>query len=173
MRRTSRIALILGGLAIVTAAAMPVSAARLGVGLHYLRTIDEYGDIDGFSQNDFSLFGSVTLPVAMLKVEGDVEWIPDYVGSDNHLIQPAAYGLLDLGLLYGGVGIGIGYLTGDGNGWATNPFYALRAGVELGLAGFAIDAFASYRFQNASFTDGVENIDLDALTLAAQIKFDM
>jgi hypothetical protein len=170
MKRTSRLALVLCGLVLV-GVAVPASATQLGVGLHYLRTIDEYKDIKDFSQNDFSLFGSVTIPLTLLKIEGDLEWTPDYVGSSNHLIQPAAYGFVDLGLLYGGVGIGIGYLTGDNNGWASNPFYALRAGAEFGLAGFAFDAFASYRFQSASFTDGVGNFNLDALTLAAQIKF--
>ena len=75
------------------------------------------------------------------------------------------------GMFYGGVGIGMGYLTGDDGGWASEPFYALRAGTQLGLAGFAVDAFASYRFQNASFVDGAEDADLDALTFAAQVKF--
>jgi len=152
---------------------VPASAMQLGAGLHYLRTIDDFGGVSGVSQNDFSLFGSITFPVAIVKVEGILEWTPDYVGSDEHLLQPAAYGLLDLGLIYGGAGIGIGYLTGDNAGWASNPFYALRAGVEFGLAGFAMDAFASYRFQSANFLDGAQNLDLNALTLAAQIKFSL
>lgn len=168
---THRILATLFSLVIVAGVSAPAAAAQLGVGLHYLRTIDDLGDIEGASQDDFSLFGTVTVPVAMLRVEGAVEWTPDYLGSDEHLFQPAAYGLLPLGLLYGGVGIGVGYLTGDGNGWASNPFYALRAGVDLELGGLALDAFASYRFQSASFVDGASNFDLDALTLAAQIKF--
>jgi len=146
-------------------------AAQLGAGLHYLRTIDDLGGVESVSQDDFSIFGTVTFPLAMIRLEGNLEWVPDYLGSDEHLIQPAAYGLLPLGLLYGGVGIGIGYLTGDLAGWASNPFYALRAGVDLELGGLAVDAFAAYRFQNASFLEGASNLDLDALTLAAQIKF--
>jgi hypothetical protein len=163
--------LVLCGIVILSSFAVQASATQLGVGLHYQRTIKEFDDVSGLSQDDFSLFGTVTLPVAIVKIEGNVEWTPDYLGSDEHLLQPAAYGLLDLGLLYGGVGIGIGYLTGDGNGWASNPFYALRAGVELGLAGFAIDGYLAYRFQSANFWDGAGNLDLNALTLAAQIKF--
>ena len=86
--------------------------------------------VDELDENDFTTFGSVTIQVALVKVEGDVELNPDYLGSDDLLVQPAAYGLLDLGLTYGGIGIGIGYLDGE---WASNPFYALRGGVELGL----------------------------------------
>ena len=95
----------------------------------------------------------------------------DQQSSDENLFQPAAYGLLDIGPIYGGAGIGIGYLTGDNLGWATNPFYALRAGIDIGLGGFAVDVFASYRFQSANFLEGAQNLDLDKLTLAAQIKF--
>ncbi len=110
----------------------------------------------------------MTLPVAMLRIEGDVEWIPDYLGSDSSLWQPSAYAFLPLGLLYGGVGIGIGYLDGD---WASSPWYGLRAGVDFGLAGLALDGFISYRFQSADFGDEIGKLDLDALTLGAQIKF--
>ena len=167
----TRILVTLLSLVIVAGTFVPAVAAQLGAGLHYLRTIDEYEGVEEVSQDDFSVFGTLTFPVALLKIEGNVEWVPDYLGSDEHLIQPAAYGLLPLGPLYGGVGIGIGYLTGDLAGWATNPFYALRAGMEFGLGGLALDAFASYRVQSASFIEGASNVDLDALTLAAQVKF--
>ena len=166
----NRILIALMSLVVAVAIAAPATAGQFGVGLHYLRTLDDQGFKD-FDQNNFSLFGSITIPVAIVRVEGQLEWTPNYIGSDEHLFQPAAYGLMPIGPIYGGVGIGIGYLTGDGAGWATNPFYALRAGIDLGLGGFAVDVFASYRFQSASFADGVSNIDLDALTLAAQIKF--
>ena len=159
------------GIAIVAGTAGPSTAAQLGAGLHYLRTIDELEEVEEVSQDDFALFGTLTFPLTMLRIEGNVEWVPDYLGSDESLIQPAAYGLLPLGPIYGGVGIGVGYLTGDSGGWATNPFYALRAGLEFGLGGLALDAFAAYRFQSASFIDGASHANLDAFTLAAQIKF--
>jgi hypothetical protein len=158
-------------LVLVVTIAAPAMATQFGVGLHYLRTIEEFDDFDGFSQNDFAIFGSLAFPIAIVRVEGVVEWIPDYIGSDEHLIQPAAYGFLDLGLIYGGLGIGIGYLTGDLGGWANNPWYGLRAGVEFGLGGLALDGFISYRFQSASFSDEIENLNLDAFTIGAQIKF--
>lgn len=156
------------GLVVVAGMAVPASAAQIGAGLHYLRTLDDNNFADP-SQDDFALFGTVTIPVVLVQIEGNLEWVPDYL--DENLIQPAVYGKLPLGMVYGSVGIGWGYLTGDGAGWGSNPFYALRAGVEFGLAGLALDAFASYRFQSASFVDGAQNLDLDALTLAAQVKF--
>ncbi|RKZ12252.1 hypothetical protein DRQ53_03780 [bacterium] len=157
---------ILSLIAVIGIAAPAVAAPQLGAGLHYLHTLEDFGE--GFSQHDFSIFGSVTLPVAMLRVEGDVEWIPDYLGGDNSLWQPSAYAFLPLGLIYGGAGIGIGYLDGE---WASNPWYGLRAGVEFGLGGLALDGFLSYRFQSANFGSEIGNLDLDALTLGAQVKF--
>lgn len=164
------------GLMILAATAVPASAAQLGAGLHYLRTLDDFGGADNVSQNDFSIFGTVTFPFVLVQVEGNLEWVPDYLGSNENLFQPAVYGKLPLGLVYGSVGMGFGYLTG-GEGWSANPFYALRAGVEFGLAGLSLDAFASYRFQSGNawslndFTAGAQDFNFDALTLAAQIKF--
>lgn len=159
------------GLVIGAGVCAPASASQLGVGLHYLRAIEEFEGVDEVSRNDVSVFGTMTIPFLLARVEGNVEWAPDYLGSEESLIQPAAYGLMPFGLFYGGVGIGIGYLTGDDGGWASSPFYALRAGTQIGFGGLAVDAFASYRFQSASFVDGAEDVDLDTLTLAAQVKF--
>lgn len=171
MNRRNRVFVVMLCLITVAGVATPASAVQLGAGLHYLRTIDDFGGIEGVSQNDFSLFGTVTVPFALLRAEGNLEWVPDYVGSEENLFQPAAYGLVSFGQFYGGAGIGIGYLTGEGAGWASNPFYAIRGGMELAVAGFAVDAFASYRFQSATFVEGTSNLDLNSLTLAAQIKF--
>ena len=152
--------------------AVPATAAQFGLGLHYLRTIEEIGSSDdGFSQNDWAILGSISIPIAIVRVEGDLEWVPDYLGSDDHLWVPSVHGFLDLGLIYGGVGMGWSYLTGDFGGWATNPWYGLRGGVQFGLGGLSLDGFLSYRFQSASFADGVQNVNLDAFTIGAQIKF--
>jgi hypothetical protein len=155
-------------IAVIGIATPAVALPQLGIGLHYLRTLEEIQAGSDTHQNDFAVFGSITIPVAIIKIEGDVEWIPDYLGSDSSLWQPSAYGFLSLGLIYGGVGIGIGYLDGE---WASNPWYGLRAGVEIGLAGLALDGFASYRFQSASYGSGAQNFDLDAITFGVQAKF--
>ena len=157
---------LLGTLALGVPTSAP--AAQLGAGLHYLRAVNDIDADDEIDKNDFAIFGSITHSFVMVRVEGQLEIVPDYLESGNALLQPAAYGLISGGLFYGGVGIGIGYLDGE---WASDPFYALRAGVELGLGGLAVDAFLSYRFQSASFGEGVEDFDLDSVTLAAQVKF--
>lgn len=161
------IAVLAIALAIVSSTAVTSHAAQLGVGLHYQRSVGDF-DVDTLDKNDFTIFGSYTVPLALVKIEGDIELTPDYLGSDNMLIQPAAYGLLDLGLAYAGLGIGIGYLDGD---WASSPFYALRGGVELGLGGLAVDGFLEYRFQDAGFGDAIDDLNLDAFRLGAQVKF--
>ena len=105
----------------------------------------------------------------------DLEWVPDYVGSDGHLWVPSVNGFLDLGLIYGGVGIGWSYLTGDVGGWGSNPWYGLRAGVQLGLGGLAVDGFITYRFNSASYSGDWDQVfgdlSLDAFTVGAQVKF--
>lgn len=155
-------------IAVIGIATPAVALPQMGIGLHYLRTLEEINTGGDVSQNDFSVFGSITIPVAIIKIEGDLEWVPDYLGSDKSLWQPSAYAFLKLGLIYGGAGIGIGYLDGD---WASNPWYGIRAGLEFGLAGLALDGFASYRFQSASFGSGAQNFDLDAITFGVQAKF--
>lgn len=167
----SLIAALSLSLIVVVGTAAPAAAAQFGVGLNYLHTLEDLGDVDStndFSQDDFSIFGSVTVPVALVRIEGDLEWVPGYLGGDSDLWQPQVYAFLPLGLLYGGIGMGIGHL--DGN-WASNPFYALRAGIEFGLGGLAADAFLTYRLQSANFGEASENLDLDALILGAQVKF--
>lgn len=170
----NRFSIALLSLVLAVAIAAPASAVQLGAGLHYLRTLDDanFGD---FSQNDFAILGSVSFPFAVVRVEGDLEWVPDYVGSDEHLWMPSVYGFLDLGLAYGGVGIGWSYLTGDFGGWGSNPWYALRAGVQIGLGGLAVDGFISYQFNSASYgfewDQVVDDLSLDAFTVGAQVKF--
>jgi hypothetical protein len=83
------------------------------------------------------------------------------------MIQPQAYALIG-GMLYGGVGIGIGYID---NSWQDAPFYALRAGVNIPLAALALDVFASYQFQNAAALQGLTSEDLDAVTFGVIARF--
>ena len=101
--------------------------------------------------------------------EGDVEFVPDYLGSDEMLYQPQAYALIG-GLIYGGAGIGIGYLDGE---WFDNPFYALRAGVDLPVGNLHVDVNANYRFLSSKAFDSVDDKDLDSVTFGAIVRFDL
>jgi hypothetical protein len=166
---------IIGVLAIsmvlVAALAAPAGAGhRVGGGLEYLRTLGDIKDdstVPEFDENTFGFIASYQYSTALFRIEGDVEWMVDYGGSDKDLIQPQAYALVG-GLFYGGVGIGIGYFDGE---WWSEPFYALRLGVDFALAGVDLDVFAVYRFQDAEVLEGLGKSDLDSITFGALVRF--
>jgi hypothetical protein len=83
------------------------------------------------------------------------------------MIQPQGYAMIG-DFIYGGAGVGIGYIDGD---FQSNPFYALRAGVDFFLGGLDLDAFASYRFQKAKDLQGFGSDDLNTITFGALIRF--
>lgn len=142
--------------------------SSIGGGLHYLRTLGSIKDNSEWDPDAIGFLVSYQYEFTLLKMEADLEWIPDYGGTDESLFQPHAWALIG-GLIYGGAGIGIGYWDGD---WQDNPFYALRAGVDLGLGPVSLDAYASYRFQDSKVFEDMDEDDLDALTFAAIVRFD-
>ncbi len=139
----------------------------LGGGVEYLKTLGDIKDEPEFDSNAFGIIGSYQYNGGLLKFEADVEWIPDFGGTSKSLIQPQAYALIG-NLIYGGAGIGIGYFDGE---WESNPFYALRAGVNLPIGGLILDVFGVYRFQEAEVIEHLGESDLDAITFCALIRF--
>lgn len=141
---------------------------RIGGGVNYLRTVGDIEDDDDFDENALSFIASWQCHTAgLLAFELAGEYVPDFGGSDEALIQPQAY-LLVGGAIYAGVGIGIGYIDGD---WQDEPFYALRAGLDLEVApGVFLDINANYRFQDSEVLDSLDDEDLDAVMLGAQIR---
>ena len=147
---------------------VPAAAGSLGAGVHYLKTVGDIKDSPTWDENAFGFIGSYQHGGAgLLKLEGDVEWVNNYGGSDHSMIEPQAYALLG-NRLYGGAGIGIGYID---NGWQDAPFYALRAGYALGLTSLTLDGFASYRFQNAAALQGATSENLDTITFGLIARF--
>jgi hypothetical protein len=145
------------------------AALSLGGGIHYLRTLGDISD-DGaidLNQDSFSLIGSAQSDMGLLKVEGQVEYIFDYLGTGHEMWVPSAWGLVG-SMIYGGAGIGIGHTDGD---WQTNPFYALRAGVLIPLGGLKLDGYATYQFQSDQDLKNLTGEDLDSITFAALIRF--
>jgi hypothetical protein len=136
--------------------------AGFGIGLHYLATLGDIKDNDDFDSSNFSVLGAYSLGAGLINFEVDLEWMPNYVGNYD-MIQPSAYAFVG-GFIYGGVGIGIGYINSQ---WQSDPFYALRAGVKLAF----LDIFASYRFQKWSDLEGLESDDLNSVTFGAMLKF--
>ena len=164
------------GLSILVVAALMVTClwaapaeAGIGLGVHYLRNlgdISEDDDID-LSQDSFSLLASFKNKAGMLNLDGQVEYIFDYIGTGNEMWQPSLWLLLGQ-MIYGGAGIGIGYTDGD---WQKNPFYALRAGVEFPLGGLALDGYGTYRLQSNQELSDLTGEDLDSVTFALLLRF--
>ena len=164
MKRT----LLLVALLVTTASPAFAGLSKLGAGLHYLHNL---GDLKNETLNDlekdsFGIIGSYQFTPGLFKLEGDVEYVFNYLGTDNAMWEPSAWGLTS-GMLYGGGGIGIGYTDGD---WQKNPWYALRAGLNFPLAKLDLDTYATYRFQSAGDLGAVVD-DLNSLTFAAVIRF--
>jgi len=165
MRRVSTLLVVL--LALTGGFAVQAQAGHLlGGGVEYLRTVGDIADDSEFDENAFGILASYQYRMSLLKIEADVEWIPDYGGTSNALIQPQAYALIG-GLIYAGVGIGVGNFDGE---WQSDPFYALRAGVDLSLAGLDLDVFGVYRFQDAEIIKELGKSDLDAVTFCALLR---
>jgi hypothetical protein len=146
------------------------SAAGLsfGGGIHYLRNL---GDIDesgvDLDKNSIGILGSVMGSVAMFKLEGQVEFINDYAGTDEAMWIPQGWALLG-SLLYAGAGIGIANFDGE---WQDDPFYGLRAGVNLPLGSLGLDMYGTYLFWNDDAFEDVTGEDLDSITFAAVLRF--
>lgn len=152
---------------VMTSADPATAQIRVGGGIHYLRTLGDIKDVPEFDENAIGIMASATKSFPLIRVEADVEWIPDFGGSSKSLIQPQAWGMVG-NQFYGSLGIGIGYFDGD---FQDEPFYALRVGVNFGLFDLDFDAFASYRFQDAEVFEGFDESDLDALTFGALARF--
>lgn len=168
MRAKIMLTALLAALILSLAVAGPAEAGtRLGGGIHYLRTLGDIKDSPEWDENAIGFMGSIVFTGQLLRLEGDVEFIPDFGGSGEMMIQPQAYGLIGK-FIYGGAGIGIGYIDGD---FQSNPFYALRAGVDFYLGGLDLDVFASYRFQKANDLEDLGSDDLNSITFGALLRF--
>ena len=141
----------------------------LGAGLHYLRNL---GDIDNdesldLSKDSFGLIGSYQFGAAMMTLEAHGEYIFNYAGTDNGMFIPSGWALLG-SMIYAGAGMGIGHLDGE---WQSDPFYALRAGVNLPLMAFKLDLYGTYNFWNNDDFKDATGEDLDSITFAAVLRF--
>jgi hypothetical protein len=142
---------------------------RLGGGIHYLRTLGDIKDNSEWDPNAVGFMASYQLTSPMLKLEGDLEWVLDYGGSDKTMFQPQAW-LIVGNLIYVSGGMGGSYIDGD---WLDNPFYGLRAGSNLTLMGINLDVFATYRFQSSEVFEDIDQKDVDALTFGAIVRIEL
>ena len=155
---------------LLIAATASAGPHRIGGGIHYLRNLGELktGSISSsdFTKNSIGIIGSYQFRPGLVRFEGDVEYVFDYLGSGEGMVEPSAWALVG-GMFYGGAGTGIGYTDGR---WLDHAWYSLRAGVDLPLSNLDLDVFASYRFQQAGDLEYLLD-DLDSLTFAAILRF--
>ncbi len=167
MRRTIVPAML--AIAMVAGLGGPACAGHsLGVGVEYLRTVGDIKNQDKeFDVNDFGVLASYRYRAGLLGLELEAEWVPDYGKTNKDLFQPQAFFLVG-GLVYAGAGIGFCDLDGE---WQKNPFYSLRAGVDLPLGAADIDIFGLYRFEREEVIEHFGKSNLDAVTISALIRF--
>jgi len=141
---------------------------KLGAGVHYMETIGDIKDAEGFDSGALNLLLGAKLGLGLITIEGDSEWALDYGGSDHTLWLPQVFALVGLRFIYLGAGVGIGYLDQE---WFDHPTYSLRAGLILPLGPVAVDLNANYQFMNSSAFDAVDSEDLDSITFGAIVWF--
>jgi len=141
------------------------SVHRLGAGANYWSCIDDV-DVDDVDEDGFSYFASYQFRATLIGLEADVEFLPDMFGENA--IAPAGY-LLVGKAIYAAAGVGIVNFDGE---WAEEPFYALRAGLDLEvLPSLFLDVSASYRFNSETkLDDAIDDIDTDTVFLGAAVR---
>ena len=154
----------------MTAGTSFAGGVSLGGGIHYLHNVADIDDngVD-LDQNNLGFVGSVLGRAGFLNLEGQVEYIHNYLGTEEGLWIPQAWALLG-STLYAGAGIGIGHFHDE---WMSDPFYALRGGVNLPLGAVGLDMYGTYQFWNSDAFDEVNHDDLDSITFAALLRFNL
>jgi len=165
----------LAALASALAAAGTAEAAehRLGLGVHYWRTVDDLAD-EGFEDlEDDGLSYLVSyqyVPRGLLRFEIDLEYYDDgFAGSDESAFAPIGYLVVGSGFY---VAAGVGVTISDGlEDDVSDPFFAGKVGFMFDLLpGVSLDLNANYR---ANAFSELDEADTDAITMAALVRFSL
>jgi len=143
----------------------------IGGGVLYQKTLGDIKDNDEFDDDAINWIASYQLASdSPIKLEIDLEIVPDFGGSDMTFYMPQGY-LLFGSRIYVGAGIGYGYLDGE---WTNDPFYAFRGGLDLPLGEKVhLDINANYRFMDFAVLDDIDSQDADAITFGAILRFEL
>ena len=139
-------------------------AHRIGGGVNYWVALD---DLDSdFDEEGLSYLATYQYRPTLVGFQADVEFLPDLFGENA--IAPAAYFLVG-SAIYAAAGAGM--LSVDGK-WADDPFFALKAGLDLELLpSIYLDLSASYRFNyGIDLDDALDEIDTDTVFLGAGLR---
>lgn len=168
MSRNLVIAMVVCGLAFLLWGHSPASAANsIGVGVHYWTAVKDI-DVENVDKSGFSVIGSFQNRMAGFStLELDLEIFGEgYAGAEKKVLSPQGY-LLFGKSLYGGAGLGINYSDGT----YSDPFFALRAGVDLEvLPAIHLDLNANYRFENWNFENVRRDVKTGNVTLGAIVR---
>lgn len=162
---------VLLALLFVSVFAMPAAAqeSRLGGGINYWRVIDDVDE--DFDEDGISWLVSYQYcPSEMFRLEADLEIFPDGVlGRGDTDYAPQAFAILG-SWIYAAVGAGIYYFGDPIKDWADDPFYVLRAGLDLEILPDALHLDIYGRYQ---FTDwGDIDVDTDTAILGGCVRFE-
>lgn len=139
---------------------------RFGGGVNYWTTVDDLKTKEA-DDNGFSYLLSYQYRKGIIGFELDGEYWPNRFGKST--VAPEAYFLLGQ-TIYAGIGIGITYSSSE---LADQPFYALKAGLDLEvLPGIFVDVSANYRFnEREELKNSSTDIDTDTVFLGAALRF--
>lgn len=161
-------------LALALGAAAPAGAAehRLGVGLHYWRTLDDLAD-EGFGDLDESGTSGVLsyqyIPGGLLSLQIDGEYFAKgFGGSTEATFSPQVFLVLGVDGFYAAAGVGVLY-SDDLEDEISDPFYIARVGWNLELVpNLFLDLNANY--QAGAWKD-LDQADTDTITLGGVVRF--
>ncbi len=163
--------LTLFGVLFVATPGMAESEHGIGIGVHYLKTLDDIaGEID---EDGISYVVSYRLkPAEYFALQAELEIFPDeFLGMTESMLAPQGFIMLGK-TVYVGAGVGVMYYDGE---FANSAFGILRAGLDLELVPhFSVNIHANYLFTEWNDLQDVdEDIDTDTVTLgaAARITF--
>lgn len=163
---------LLAGFLVMFGASAYAVDLQLGVGAHYWRTLDDIKDGGQFDDDGVAYMATVQLGWNdFVKFEGDLEVFPDgFAGTEDSAYAPQAY-LIVGSTIYAGLGVGTVY-SSDFEDDVTDPFYVLRAGLNLELLpNIFLDVNANYHFLEWEEIEGVEDdIDSDTVILGAAVR---
>lgn len=165
---------VLLALAFGAVAAAPAVAAehRLGVGVHYWRTLDDLAD-EGFDELDETGTSGVLsyqyIPGGLLALQVDGEYFAKgFGGSTDETFSPQVYLVVGVNGPYAAAGVGVLY-SKELEDEISDPFYIARVGWNLELIpNLHLDLNANYR---AGAWSELDEADTDTITLGGVVRF--
>lgn len=162
-----RICLLIALLALPISAtsALADSGSTLGFGATYWTSVDDV-DVHNIDDDGFSFTASYQYWPSLVGMELDMEILPDKYGETAY--APQAYVLVGR-TIYAAAGVGVEYRD---DSFADDPFFALRAGVNLEiLPNLYCDIYGTYRFNDSADLDNEHtDIDSDTIYLGAMLR---